>query len=161
MKWTVPGAFVGLALGMLSLANQAQRSHFGAPDDGVVWVDADAGVEAARVDPQGPAARVGVRPGDVLLSIGGRAMDEALDATRALAAVGVWNRVEYVFSRGGAELAGSVIVGESSGQPAVRYFLTALGWIYGLIGFAVYWRKGGKQAARFMRFAWLRLRFTA
>ncbi len=152
MKWTVPGAFVGLALGMLSLANQAQRSHFGAPDDGVVWVDADAGVEAARVDPQGPAARVGVRPGDVLLSIGGRAMDEALDATRALAAVGVWNRVEYVFSRGGAELAGSVIVGESSGQPAVRYFLTALGWIYGLIGFAVYWRKGGKQAARFYAF---------
>ena len=152
MKWTVLGAFVGLALGMLSLANQAQRSHFGAPEDGVTWVDSDAGVEAARVDPRGPAARVGVRPGDVLLSIGGRPMAEALDVPEALAAVGVWNRVEYVFSRGEAELAGGVIVAKSGRQPAVRWFLTALGWIYGLIGFTVYWRKSGGQAARFYAF---------
>lgn len=152
MKWTVPGALVGLALGMLSLANQAQRSHFGVPEDGVAWVDSDGGVEAARVDPQGPAARVGVRPGDILLSVGGRAIGGALEVTEALAAVGAWNRTEYVFSRGDVEFSGGVIAAKSSGQPAVRYFLTALGWIYGLIGFAVFWRKDGRQAARFYAF---------
>ncbi len=152
MKWTVLGAFVGLALGALSLANWAQRSHFGVPEDGVVWVDADAGVEAARVDPQGPAARVGVRPGDILIAVGGRTIDEALDAARALAAVGVWNRAEYVLSRDDVEIRRVVIVADSGGQPAIRYFLTVLGWIYGLIGLAVYRRKSGTQAARFYAF---------
>ncbi len=152
MQWTVLGAFVGLALGMLSLANWAQRRHFGAPEDGVVWVDADAGVKAARVAPQGPAAQVGVRPGDILIAIGGRTIDEPLDVAEALAAVGVWNRVEYVFSREGAELSRAVIVAENNGQPAIRYFLMALGWIYGLIGLAVYWRKSGKQVVRFYAF---------
>ncbi len=143
---------MGLALCVLSLANWAQRSHFGVPEDGVVWVDTDAGIEAARVDPNSPAAHVGVRPGDFLISVSGRKLDEALDVTRALAAVGAWNRAEYVFSRDGAELTRTLIVAENSDQPAIRYFLMGLGWLYGLIGFAVYRRKDGAQAARFYAF---------
>lgn len=143
---------MGLALCVLSLANWAQRSHFGVPEDGVMWVDTDAGILAAQVDPDSPAAHVGVRPGDFLISVSGRKLNEALDVTRALAAVGAWNRAEYVFSRSGAELSRTLVVAENSDQPAIRYFLMGLGWIYGLIGFAVYRRKDGRQATRFYTF---------
>jgi serine protease Do len=45
------------------------------------------GVLVTNVDPSGPAARAGVRPGDVILQINRRPVGAAADASRALQAI--------------------------------------------------------------------------
>ena len=100
-KRTLLGVGLVLTLGALSVANWGDRGRFGVPEDGVMWIDSEAGVLASRVETKSPAALVGVRPGDILLSIGGRPVDEALDATRILAEFGAWTRAEYVIERDG------------------------------------------------------------
>ena len=140
LKRSVLGAIVALALGALSLVNWAQRGRFGVPEDGVTWADSQAGVVASRVEPESPAALVGVRPGDLLRSIAGATVAESLDATRLLAAIGAWNRTEYELERAGQPLHLSLVVGESRGRGAVAGFLLALGWAYGLIGLLVWLR---------------------
>ena len=81
-----------MALAAVSLANWAERGRFGVPEDGVMWTDSEAGVSASTVESESPAALVGVRSGDILISIGGRPVVEALDATRYLTETGAWSR---------------------------------------------------------------------
>lgn len=134
------GVIVLVALGALSLLNWVERGRFGVPEDGVVWEDRKAGVTASLVEPESPAARVGVRPGDTLLEISGQSMREALDATRALAVIGAWGRAEYVIEREGEVRRVSLVVGEDSSRGAVGRFLFVLGWAYAAIGLLVWLR---------------------
>ncbi len=134
------GILALVAVGALSLVNWAQRDRFRVPEDGVVWTDSAAGVLAARVESNSPAALVGVRPGDRLLSIGGHPVDQALEAARLLGEVGAWNRTEYMIEQDGAAQRLSLVVAESGGPGAVGTFLFALGWVYGLIGLLVWLR---------------------
>ncbi len=139
-KRSTLGVILAVALGALSLANWVERGRFGVPEDGVMWADSEAGVLASRVESEGPAARVGVRPGDMLVSIGGQPVGEALDATRILDSVGSWSRTEYLIERGGQSKRVSLVVGESSSRGAVGSFLMVLGWAYALIGMLVWLR---------------------
>ena len=134
------GVILALALGALSLSNWAERGRFGVPEDGVLWADSEAGVVASRVESEGPAARVGVRPGDRLVSIGGQPVYEALDATRILADAGAWSRAEYLIERDGQASRVSLVIRESTSRGAVGSFLMALGWAYALIGILVWLR---------------------
>ena len=132
-KRSVVGAVVLMALAAISLANWVERGRFGVPEDGVVWADSEAGVLASWVESESPAAQVGVRPGDSLISIGGRRVAEALDATRFLAEVGAWSRTQYEIERDGQLHRFSVVIGESASRGAVAGFLLVLGWAYALI----------------------------
>lgn len=134
------GVTLAVALGALSLANWAERGRFGVPEDGVVWADSEAGVVASRVESESPAARVGVRPGDRLVAIGGQPVAEALDATRLLVGTEAWTRAEYLIERAGRTNRISLVVGERSSRGAVGSFLMALGWAYALIGLLVWVR---------------------
>ena len=129
-----------MSLAAISLANWAQRGRFGVPEDGVVWADSEAGISASWVESESPAALVGVRPGDILISIGGRSVAEALDATRFLAEIGAWSRTQYEIERNGQLHRFSVVIGESASRGAVAGFLMVLGWAYALIGLLVYQR---------------------
>lgn len=61
-------AALALAVGVFNLRDRVTQKAV--PSDGVTWVDrAGVGVVAETVDPQGPAFRAGVRPGDVLIGI--------------------------------------------------------------------------------------------
>ena len=140
------GVIVAMALGSLTLLNWAERSRFGVPEDGVMWADTEAGVSASVVAPKGPAALVGVRPGDMLRSIGGQPVNEALDTARILADVGARTRVEYLIERNGGPTYLSLVTGESTSRGAVGSFLFVLGWAYALIGLLV-WTRGAVNAA--------------
>src|SRR5512145_2814202 len=70
---------VGLALASLGVYNLVLKATWTAVDDGVFWKQAPQGLVAARLAPGGPAARAGVREGDVLLAVNG---EEALSPAR-------------------------------------------------------------------------------
>ena len=112
-KRSTLGVSLVLVLSVLSFANWAERGRFGVPEDGVVWVDAEAGVSASVVAPESPAALVGVRPDDILRSIGGRPISEVLDVPRVLAHLGAWTRAEYLIERAGRSERFSIVIGES------------------------------------------------
>ncbi len=134
------GPWVALAaLLALSLGNWVERGRHEVPEDGVVWRDSEAGVVASGVASESPGALVGLRPGDILRSIAGHPVRDALDTTRILYSVGVWNRTEYLIERQGRFLHLSVVVGASGSRGAVGSFLLALGWVYAAIG-AWVWR---------------------
>ena len=153
-KRALLGVGLALALGALSVANWLERGRFGVPEDGVMWTDSEAGVSASRVGIQSPAALVGVRPGDILRSIGGRPVDEALDATRILAELGAWTRAEYLIERDGRSERLSIVIGESASRGALAGFLLVLGWSCGSLGLLV-WLRGARNAAahRFYAFS--------
>ena len=62
-------ALATLAAVIFAWLNFGQRETFEIPDDGVAWLDTDHGVEAWKLAPNSPAARAGIRPGDLLLAI--------------------------------------------------------------------------------------------
>ena len=153
-KRALLGVGLALALGALSVANWLERGRFGVPEDGVMWTDSEAGVSASRVGIQSPAALVGVRPGDILRSIGGQPVGEALDATRILAELGAWTRTEYVIERDRRSQRLSIVIGESASRGALSAFLLVLGWSCGSLGLLV-WLRGARNAAahRFYAFS--------
>src|ERR1700675_455974 len=87
---------VTVAAVVAAAINFQQQSRFALPDDGVAWLDqidagqTDSKVVAAYVTPRSPATNAGLRTGDVLLSIEGVRMDNALEATQVLARLGSW-----------------------------------------------------------------------
>ena len=59
-------------LAALGVYNLVQKATWTVMDDGVFWKQAPQGLVAARLAPGGPAARAGVRAGDVLLAVDGK-----------------------------------------------------------------------------------------
>ena len=91
---------VTVAAVIAAAINFQQQSRFALPDDGVAWTDQPTSeseqVVAAYVTPGSPALKAGLRTGDVLLSIEGVRMDNALQlATEVLARLGPWRCVDY------------------------------------------------------------------
>jgi membrane-associated protease RseP (regulator of RpoE activity) len=74
-EWTSGHARLGL---MVMGLTPELRAHFGAPRD--------AGLLVARVQPNGPAARAGVRVGDVITKIDNERIQDAADIMSALPA---------------------------------------------------------------------------
>ncbi|HXV76955.1 MAG TPA: PDZ domain-containing protein, partial [Candidatus Polarisedimenticolaceae bacterium] len=58
----------------------ARRVNAAAPEVGVEWTQSSLGAVAIEVDESSPAARVGLRPGDRLITVDGRPIASSLDA---------------------------------------------------------------------------------
>jgi serine protease Do len=61
------------------------------------------GVLVTNVDPSGPAARAGVRPGDVILQVNRRPVETVADASRALQAIRSGGNVFLLLWKDGQE----------------------------------------------------------
>ena len=94
LRWRWPGwpavvpplatvAVVGVLL-VLGLANIAIRATWHEADDGVLWVSRLEGVTAFDVAPGTPAARAGIRPGDLLEAIDGQFVERPSDVVELL-----------------------------------------------------------------------------
>ena len=70
---------VAAILLVLGLANIAIRATSHEADDGVLWVNRVEGVTAFEVAPGTPAARAGIKPGDLLEAINGQLVDRPSD----------------------------------------------------------------------------------
>src|SRR4051812_30214451 len=68
----------------LAAANIYGRATWSEPEDGALWVTTPAGVVAREVAPDSPAARAGVRAGDILVEIDRQPVDAESDVVRHL-----------------------------------------------------------------------------
>lgn len=89
-EWSTSKGRLGV---MVTSLTPELRTHFGAA--------ADRGVLVARVQPGTPAASAGIAVGDVIVEIGGTAMDSAGDVIDALARVEPGKRVTVNVVRAG------------------------------------------------------------
>jgi two-component system NtrC family sensor kinase len=136
-----------LAAGVGAIVNLGQYNRFHLPDDGVVWVDRNGGVEAAYVTPGSSRDLAHIHPGDRLERIQGTLIHKALDVPQILARLGAWSRTTYTVEHGGVAVETTVIVGEAPRNPAM-FYLDAVGAAYLLIGLFVYYRRGSAQKAQ-------------
>jgi PAS domain S-box-containing protein len=80
------------------------------PYDGVWWIEHGGRLTADRVDPSGPGARSGIKPGDQLVSINGQEIQNTSGVERQLYRNGVWSKAAYSLVRQTVPLDSSVIL---------------------------------------------------
>ena len=136
-----------LAAGVSAVINFQQQNRFRLPDDGVIWVDRGAGVQALDVAKERPAAKAGVRTGDILLSINGSPIARSVDVTKVLVHIGSWNKADYLVRRGGVDVKMPVIIADVPRDPAANY-LYFVGLTYLAIGLFVYFKRGTAYKAQ-------------
>ncbi|MDE0104384.1 MAG: ATP-binding protein [Bryobacterales bacterium] len=145
------GIVIAAALIALTFVNWADRGRFKVPEDGVNWIETEAGVVAASVVPQSPAALVGVRPGDTLRSVNGLRVLESIDVARILSEE--QSPFEYVIERDRRVRSLDVTPAvDWSPRPLAR-FLLALGCAFALIG-AFVWTRTPASALSTRFFGW-------
>jgi serine protease Do len=81
-------------------------------------LDAESGAVVVAVDPGGPAARAGVRPGDVVLDWNGRKIDDPNELPRLVAATRPGSSAKMEIWRGGKVETVEVAVGEIPAESA-------------------------------------------
>ncbi len=147
-----------IAAAIAAVLNYQQIHRFRLPDDGVAWADRTGPtgqnqVLAARVLPNGPADRAGIRANDILKSIQGSPIRDTSDVPQRLAYVGAWAKAAYVVRRAsgatgaGVDVPASVIVGEAARGFAISWQYL-VGAFYLAIGLFVYFRRGSAYKAR-------------
>jgi hypothetical protein len=136
-----------LAAGTAAFWNLDLQLHFRLPDDGVIWVDRQGGVEALDVTRRGPGAKAGVHPGDRLESIQGIPIAQATDVAWHLAGIRSYHDAIYLLSRRGIEFPARVIVDVVPLDWVVAYQYV-VGCAYLIIGLFVYFRRGSAHKAQ-------------
>src|SRR5262245_9238797 len=81
-----------LTVGVL---NVQQKRRYVPPDDGVLWVQGPAGIEAQYVTRDGPADKAGIQAGDVLKAINGQPIRNDRHVIQILYELGSWQRAAY------------------------------------------------------------------
>jgi hypothetical protein len=132
----------GLALAAVGVYNLVLKATWTQADDGVFWRQTPQGLVAARLAPGGPAARAGVREGDVLLAVDG---EEALSPARlesALAGRRPGSRLTYLLLRQSERRALDVVVQPlPRGDVSAFYYLSLAGFFSLVVGTVVLLRR--------------------
>ena len=157
MRTTLPVG-VAAALLLLGLANIVQRATRDDVEDGVLWVQRSTGVVAADVDPASPAARAGVRAGDVLLAVDGQAI-EAREAVHELqqAATRGTRHTYTLLTLGDRRVTQVTLAPMPRGVGTLYYVLAAVGVFSLLVGATVRTRRPNDEAT--LHFFWLAVAF--
>ena len=143
----------------LGAANVASRATWREVEDGVLWVEQNRSVVAAEIAADTPAAEVGIKRGDLLLTIDGRPVETVQDVVDALHASGKGATLRYELLRLDASRAPvNVRLAPIPGGPGVLYFvLAAVGTFTLLLGGAVRLRRPRDPAT--LHFFWIAVAF--
>jgi two-component system NtrC family sensor kinase len=146
------------ALLLLAIANIRVRATWTEMEDGVLWSATPDGLQAREVATASPAARAGVRRGDVLEAVDGRPVDTPADVFARLHAASRGQSLTYTIARTRTpELVDVRLAPIPSGARGLYYALAAVGIFSLLVGAAVRVRRPDNQAT--LHFLWLTISF--
>ena len=157
LRTTLPVGVAAMLL-LLGLANIVQRATSDDVEDGVLWVQRTTGVVAAEVDPVSPAARAGVRAGDVLLAVDGQAIEARDDVHALQQAASRGTRHTYtLLTLGDRRVTQVTLAPIPRGVGSLYYVLAAVGIFSLLVGATVRTRRPSDEAT--LHFFWLAVAF--
>ena len=138
--------FTAIVLGLLTVAavvfagyNYRVEQQYPVPNDGVWWLERSGQLVADHLEPNGPAARAGIRSADVVVSVDGRKVDNAASLTRQLYYSGIWSKATYSLLRGSVPLDVEVILAPA--DRSMNDWLRLIALIYLGIGLYVLLRR--------------------
>jgi len=135
-------------LAALGVSNLVLKASFTLMDDGAFWRQAPQGLVAARLAAGGPAARAGVREGDVLVAVNG---EEALSPARLehlLGALHPGDRTSYTLLRESERRVLEVQVQPlARGNVSAFYYLSLAGFFSLVVGTVVLLRRPADRTA--------------
>src|SRR6202522_2208368 len=109
------------------------------PEDGVWWIENHGQLMADRLDPNGPGAKGGIKPGDQLVSINDQEVRDISGLERQLDRTGIWSKATYSLLRNAVPLDSSVILVPA--ERSLNYWLRLIALIYLGIGLYVLLRR--------------------
>src|SRR6202522_1508058 len=109
------------------------------PYDGAWWMERNGHLVADRLEANGPAERAGIRSGDEVVSVNGRAVDTLAAVTRQLYYSGVWSKATYSLVRGSVPLDVEVVLVPA--ERSMNDWLRLIALIYLSIGLYVLLRR--------------------
>jgi PAS domain S-box-containing protein len=149
---------VVIILLVLGIANVAVRATWQELEDGVLWVTRSQGVTAAELSATSSAARAGVRVGDVLLAIDGRAVESARDVVDvAHQSAGDSPHTYTLLRLGTRELVQVRLAPVPQGNSVLYFVLASVGIFTLLVGAMVRLRRPADHAS--LHFFWLSVAF--
>ena len=134
-------ALATLAAMIFAWLNFVQRETFETPDDGVAWLDTSNGAQAWKLAANSPAARAGIRPGDLLVSINGVAVSSQVQVTRRLWHAGLWTQVRYKLVRNGREFETPFVTAPAEKPASIENYGRFVGLLYLFIGLFIFVRR--------------------
>jgi PAS domain S-box-containing protein len=158
--WLRPALPLGVVAALLCLgvANVASLATFREVEDGVLWVLRDEGVVAGEIARDSAAEAVGVQPGDVLLAIDDRPVQQVADVVAALHAADEATTLRYTVLRLGTREVVDVRLAPIPNNRGALYFLLAsVGVFTLLVGGFVRMRRPRDEAT--LHFFWLSVAF--
>jgi two-component system, NtrC family, sensor kinase len=132
-------ALLTVAAITMAWINLRKESQFSAPYDGVSWIERDGGVFADAVEPNGPGAKAGIKPGDHLVAVDGRPVSKIQNVTQRMYSAGPWSRIQYSLERDSVSLQAFPIL--VSQERAFNGWLRLIGLTYLGIGLYVLFRR--------------------
>jgi two-component system, NtrC family, sensor kinase len=121
--------------------NFRQRETYEIPDDGVAWLDTSHGAEAWKLAANSPAARAGIRPGDVLTEINGLPVGTQVQVTKRLWRAGLWTQVRYKLVRDGREFETPLVTAPAEKPASIENYERVVGLLYLFIGLFIFVRR--------------------
>lgn len=124
---------------VLAWINYQKEPEFMVPSDGAWWMEQNGTLTADRVEPNGPAAKAGIKEGDQVTAVNQHEVKStaALERQRYLA--GAWSKVTYSLVRGSVPLDTSVILVPA--ERSLNLWLRLIALIYLGIGIYVLLRR--------------------
>jgi two-component system, NtrC family, sensor kinase len=155
--WFAALAVVVTLLG-LGLSNIYTRATWHEVEDGVLWVSRPDGVTAAELADRAAGARAGVRLGDVLLAIDGRAVESPVDVYAAAHTARAEQALTYTLLRlGSREIVQIRLEPIPQGNSFLYFILAAVGIFTLMVGAWVRLRRPGDQSS--LHLFWLTVAF--
>jgi len=149
---------VVLALLGLGLANIYVRATWHEVEDGVLWVSRPDGVTASELSDRAPAARAGVKRGDVLLAIDGRPVESPADVAAAAHGGKAERPLTYTLLRlGSREIVQVRLEPIPQGNSFLYFVLASVGIFTLMVGAWVRLRRPGDPSS--LHLFWLTVAF--